>query len=442
MAFISYNDSFNNTRGVDNHGVFFASAHHDDGESVADDDSYISDYEEVDYDDDHNSEDDEFYRSLGEDDDEYDDNGDLIPGSGRYVPMSVRSFRDSLLRPSGRNLPRPIQISLPSVEETGADMYELRSRIREEYDAANTAHQAALEVYTATQADLAVAKETFTSLSAQLHAANEQVLAYQNETPEDMATRTQRLLDIGRRLYTEKTRITAEFETTKMKIGEFIPQPKKGDPQSKWDTWKAAMAVRESNKKKATELGAKVESLCQQLHQAETNLVAAERRPLDDAISRRDTLIPKVEAAAARVAELNSRSSMPEVFEIKMSVMKAELDQIQDQIDRFERRGSVRLGKEFVEEFDDDGYLVKKTSSMLLAELRTLDNEPPMKIVDGWEEEDREEYNVRRAAIMAKYPECEIEKPKEMTERKQTKVISMADHIKFIGRHVVVTPSD
>lgn len=435
MAFLNSNDMFNSSRGLDFHGGYFASEHHDDGASVVDDDSYVSEEEyEGDYD--HNSDDDDFYNSLGDDDDdEYDENGDRIPGPGRYVPWSVRNFRDSLLRPSGRPLPRPIQLTLPSVEATGDDMYELRSRIREEFDAANTAHQAALEVYTATQADLAVAKETYTSLSAQLRAADDEVLAYQNETPVALAFRTRRLMDICHRIHADLTRVAAEYKTAKDAIGEFISQPKKGDPQSKWDTWKAAMAVRETNKKKATALGAQVETLTQQLHQAETILAAAESRPLNDAIARRDPLIPLVQAAAARVSELSSRSSMPEVYEVKMSVMKAELDQIQDQIDRFERRSTVRLGKDFVEEYDDDGNLVKKTSTKLLAELRALDNDPPMKVVDGWEEEDREEYNVRRAAIMAKYPEGEIEKPKEMIERKQTKVISMADHLKFIDRH-------
>jgi hypothetical protein len=438
MAFINSNDMFNATRGLDFHGGSFVSAHHD-GESVASDDSYVSD-EEYEYEDegdyDHDSDDDDYYNSLGDDDDdEFDENGDRIPGPGRYVPWSVRNFRDSLLRPSGRLLPRPIQLTLPSEEETGDSMYELRSRIREEFDAANTAHQAALQVYTAVQADLAVAKDSYDSLSAQLGVADDEVLVYENETPDAKATRTRRQLDAFRRIHADLTRVSAQWEAAKSEIGDFLPQPKKTAPQSEWDAWKTAMAAREPIKKKATALGTQVQTLTQQLHQAESNLAAAESRPLLDATARRDSLIPKVKAAHAHFAELSSRSSMPEVYEIKMSVMKAELDQIQDQIDRFERRGTVRLGKDFVEEYDIDGNLVKKTSTKLIAELHTLDNDPPMKVVDGWEEEDREEYNVRHAAIMAKYPEEVIETPKEMTKHKQTKAISMADHIKFIGRH-------
>lgn len=438
MAFINSNDLFNDTRGLDFHGVTFASEHHDDdGASVVD--SYVSEEEyeyedEVDYD--HDSEDDDYYNSLGDDDDdEYDENGDRIPGPGRYVPWSVRNFSDSLLRPSGRPLPRPIQLTLPSEDETSDSMYALRSRVRQEFDAANTAHQAALEIYTATQADLAVAKDSYDSLSAQLREADDEVLAYQNETPEAIATRTRSQLNVYRRLQADLTRVSAQWEAAKDEIGDFLPQPKKNAPQVEWDTWKAAMAIREPIKKKATALGKQVDTLTQQLHQAEAILAAAESRPLLDATALRDSLIPKVKAAHAHVAELSNRSSMPEVYEIKMSVMKAELDQIQDQIDRFERRGTVRLGKDFVEEYDNDGNLIKKTSTKLIAELHTLDIDPPMKVVDGWEEEDREEYNVRRDAIMAKYPEEVLETPKEMTKHKQSKAISMADHLKFIGRH-------
>jgi hypothetical protein len=433
MAFVSYNDTFDKTRGMDNHEGFFASDHHDDGASVADDDSYIS--EDVDYDDDHNS-DEEFYRELEDDEeDEYDENGDRIPGPGRYVPWSVRRSRDFLLRPSGRPLPRPIQLTLPFVEESGDDMYVLRTRIREEYDAANTAHQAALEVYTATQADLAVAKEIHASLTAQLMEANEEILKYQNETRDEINARTHTLIQKASRLFTALDHATIAHNVALNSIGEFLPQPKKGAPQSQWDSWKAAMATRESNKKKATALKEQVESLTAQFHQAKSILDIAQCRPLQDAMAKHDQLSKKVDAAAAHVAELSQRSSMPEVYEVKMSVMKAELDQIQDQIDRFERRGTVRLGKDFVEEYDDEGNLIKKTSTKLNAELRALDNAPPMKIVNGWEEEDREEYNVRRAAIMAKYPESVIEKPKAKIENKLTKAISMADHLKFLGRH-------
>ncbi len=45
-----------------------------------------------------------------------------------------------------------------------------------EHDDANTAHQTALEVYTATLAELAVAKETHASLTAELRAADDEVL--------------------------------------------------------------------------------------------------------------------------------------------------------------------------------------------------------------------------------------------------------------------------
>lgn len=388
-------------------------------------------YSEEDYDWDADSHEEEF----DEDDDEYDEDGNRIPGPGRYIPPHARLFGVQ----APRFLPRPVRLSLEDLHDDTLDHLQAsHDTIRAEYDAIRTQHDRDVEAHIAVQAELAVAKAQVAEFTAQLSAAKEELDSFLHDQA-FMASRTTALSRVVQDITARLATATAQHDH--IVIPPMISKPKTTGKESKrdldrmWDKFRADMAVREDIKSRKTAARERVEDLTARLAQAETNLRTEQRRLIQTAQSAYDRISRQLEDANVRVADLSARDNAPEVNEIKMSVMRAELDHLYEQIIRVQRRGCTVLGKDFVEEYDDNGDLIKKTSTACLAELRELDNHRPMKDVDGWIEEDREAYQVMREAILAKYPEPEVEKPKEVVERKQTKALSMAEHLKFVGRH-------
>ena len=388
-------------------------------------------YSEEDYDWDASSHEEEF----DDDDDEYDEDGNRIPGPGRYVPPHARLFGVQ----APRFLPRPVRLSHEDLyDNTLETLQASHDMIRAEYDAIRTQHDRDVEDHIATQAELAIVKAEVAELNAHLSSAEEELNLLLN----DKAYMASRTADLSRAVQDLTARLaTATAEHDHIVIPPMISKPKSTGKESRrdldrmWDKFRTDMAVREDIKSRKTAARERVENLSARLEQAKTNLRTEQHRLIQVVEAACDQISHQLEGANIRVADLSARDKAPEVNEIKMSVMRAEMDHLHELIIRAQRRGSTVLTKDFVEEYDDNGDLIKKTSTACLAELRELDNHPPMKEVDGWFDEDREAYQAMREAILAKYPEPEAEKPKELVERKQTKVLSMADHIKFVSRH-------
>lgn len=391
-------------------------------------------YSEEDYDWDNESHESEEY---DEDDDEYDEDGNRIPGPGRYIPPSARHFGVQ----APRFLPRPVRLSHEDLrDDTEERLQASHDMIRAEYDAIRIQHERDVEAHIAVQAELAIAKVQVAEFTTQLSAAVEVYNRFHDE-PAFMASRTAALSRVVQDLTARLATATADHD--RIVIPAPIPQPPKkvtgnmspSDLNRMWDKFRADMEVREDIKRRKTAARERMEDLTARLAQAQTNLRTEQQRLIRAAESECDRIYALLQDANARVADLSARDNAPEVNEVKMSVMRAELDHLREQIIRVQRRGCTVLGKDFVEEYDDNGDLIKKTSTACLAELRALDFNPPMKDVDGWMEDDHEAYRVMREAILAKYPEPEVEKQEAVVERKQTKAISMADHLKFLARH-------
>ncbi len=403
-----------------------------DDEDYHSDDDNQSAYSEEDYDWDNKSHESE---EFDDDDDEYDEDGNRIPGPGRYIPPHARLFGVQ----APRFLPRPVHLSMEDLRDGTEDRLQAsHDMIRAEYTAMRIQHERDVETHIAVQAELAIAKAQVAEFTAQLSAAVEVYNRFHDE-PAFMASRTTALSRAVQDLTARLATATAEHDH--IIIPPMISQPKSTGKESKrdldrmWDKFRADMATREGIKRQKTAARARVEDLTARLAQAQTNLRTEQQRLIQVSESECDRINALLQDANARVADLSARDNAPEVNDIKMSIMRAELDHLQEQIIRVQRRGCTVLGKDFVEEYDDNGDLIKKTSTACLAELRELDNHHPMKDVDGWMEEDHEAYRVMREAILAKYPEPEVEKHEDVVERKQTKVISMADHLKFLARH-------
>jgi hypothetical protein len=389
-----------------------------DHESIYSEESYHTEY-----DNEHDEHEDD------DEDEEYDEDGNLIPGPGRYIPPSRRiAFRRAPCA-----FPRPIpNFSVDDEDHTLDILQGIRDKIRDEYDAIRIQHDRDVEAHIAVQAELATTKERVAELSAQLDSAAEEL-----HNPAYLDAQT-----AGLRLAVQRATQALAAATQihdSIHIPPMIAQPPKtGLPKREldqlWTKFRSDMDARKAICDRKTAARTQVDNLNARLQQAKAALRAEEHRVIHEATLRCEHLSSELEAAKARVAVLSAQTNAPDANLIKMDVMKQELDDLHDKITRFQRRNATVLSKDFVEEYDENGDLIKKTSTKCIAELHALDFNPPMKVEDGWEVEDNDAYAAMRAAILAKYPEPEIEKPKEVVSHKQTTSLTMADFLKFKHR--------
>ena len=293
--------------------------------------------------------------------------------------------------------PRPIKVVIePDHLE---ELRERRAGLLAEFRSIKAEYDEAVKEFDANEAELPVVKERHAELQGKLREVVN-VLEDLETIPEAMPYYTASFVAAVQQL--EEARADADYRHKSMIVPPQIPRPAEIDSieeemkplkrRSKmwtslkkvldghYDAWRTAQEPRDAIKAAKTAVRDEVKDLTRQLKEAKKELRDEENRIYNEVYDECERLNHLTMEAAQRRDYLVERLNTPAVDDLKMSVMSAEIKSLEEEIVRAERRGVTIFTKDWVEEYDNNGDLIERTSSKMRRELLNL--KIPMKEVD------------------------------------------------------------